>query len=204
MTPPARFERAEGTPLVPLPPFRLEDRVVETLVAGDADTWVVLPALDEVGGIGATLAALEAQTLRPLVVCVVDNGSRDGTLELVRRWAASVAAPGGPRRGLGVRLVVEPEKGTGAASDTGMRIAAAAGARYLLRTDADSLPRPGWAARMHERLATDMDLVAGRMVDRTDEGNPLPVRVVLWLLVAPRPRSPCPRTTGGATGRGSG
>jgi len=111
VTPPARFERAEGTPLVPLPPFRLEDRVVETLVAGDADTWVVLPALDEVGGIGATLAALEAQTLRPFVVCVVDNGSRDGTPDLVRRWAASVAAPGGPRRGLGVRLVVEPEKG---------------------------------------------------------------------------------------------
>ena len=184
MTPPGRFERAEGTPLVPLPTFRLEDRVVETLVAGDADTWVVLPALDEIGGIGATLAALEAQTLRPFVVCVVDNGSRDGTPDLVRRWAASVAAPGGPRRGLGVRLVVEPEKGTGAASDTGMRIAAAAGARYLLRTDADSLPRPGWAVRMRERLSTDMDLVAGRMVDRTDEGNPLPVRLVLWVLVA--------------------
>ena len=184
MTAPARFERAEGIPLVPLPPFRLADRAVETLVHGDADTWVVLPALDEARGIGATLAALEAQTLRPLVVCVVDNGSRDETVEVVRSWAAAVAAPGGPRRGLGVRLVREPEKGTGAAADTGMRVAAAAGARYLLRTDADSLPRPGWAARMRERLASDMDLVAGRMVDRPDEGNPLPVRAILWVLVA--------------------
>lgn len=184
MTAPARFERAEGTPLVPLPPFRLEERPVETLVEGDADTWVILPALDEAAGIGPTLAALEAQTLRPFVVCVVDNGSRDTTVDVVRAWAASVAAPGGPRRGLGIRLVVEPEKGTGAAADTGMRVAAAAGAQYLLRTDADSLPRPGWAARMRERLATDMDLVAGRMVDRHDEGNPLPVRVVLWVLVA--------------------
>jgi glycosyltransferase involved in cell wall biosynthesis len=181
---PARFERAEGTPLVPLPPFRLEDRAVETLVEGGGDTWVVLPALDEAAGIEATLAAVAAQTLRPLVLCVVDNGSRDGTLDIVRGWSASVTAPGGPRRGLGVRLVAEPEKGTGAAADTGMRVAAAAGATYLLRTDADSLPQTGWAARMRERLSTDMDLVAGRMVDRPDEGNPLPVRAVLWVLVA--------------------
>lgn len=184
MTEPARFERAEGRPLVPLPPFRLEERSVETLVEGEADTWVTVPALHEAAGIGATLASLEAQTLRPLVVCVVDNGSTDATVEVVRAWAREVGAPGGPRRGLGVRLVHELEKGTGAAADTGMRVAAAAGARYLLRTDADSLPVPGWAARMRERLATDADLVAGRMVDRPDEGNPLPARALLWVLVA--------------------
>ena len=178
-----RFERAEGRPLVELPAFRLEDRPVELLLPGDAEAWVALPVLDEAGGIGATLAALEAQTLRPLVVCVVDNGSRDGSVELVRGWAARLAtsSPGG---GLGVRLAFEPEKGTGAAADTGMRIAAAAGARYLLRTDADSLPRPDWAARMVARLSTDADLVAGRMVDRVDEGNTLRRRVTLWLLVA--------------------
>lgn len=178
-----RFDRVEGRPLVELPPFRLEDRPVEVLVPGEAEAWVTLPALDEAAGIGATLAALEAQTLRPMVVCVVDNGSRDATVDIVRGWAAGLAvSPSG--RGLGVRLVFEPEKGTGAASDTGMRLAAAAGARYLLRTDADSLPRPSWAARMVRRLATDADLVAGRMVDRTDEGNALPTRIVLWLLVA--------------------
>jgi glycosyltransferase involved in cell wall biosynthesis len=196
VTPPARFERAEGRPLVPLPPFRLEDRPVETLVAGEADTWVVLPVLDEARGIGPTLAALEAQTLRPLVVCVVDNGSRDDTVAVVRQWAASVAAPGGPRRGLGIRLVGEPEKGTGAAADTGMRVAAAAGARYLLRTDADSVPRTGWAARMRERLASDMDLVAGRMVDRPDEGNRLPVRLLLWALVTAAAAISVPKNRG--------
>jgi glycosyltransferase involved in cell wall biosynthesis len=178
-----RFERVEGRPLVELPPFRLEDRPVEVLVPGEAQAWVTLPALDEASGIGATLDALQTQTLRPLVVCVVDNGSRDATVDLVRAWAASLASAS-TGRGLGVRLAFEPEKGTGAASDTGMRVAAAAGARYLLRTDADSLPRPGWAARMRDRLAADMDLVAGRMVDRADEGNPLLVRLVLWLLVA--------------------
>jgi glycosyltransferase involved in cell wall biosynthesis len=183
VTPSRRFERAEGRPLVPLPPFRLEDRAVEVLVPGEAAAWVTLPALDEAAGIGATLAALAAQTLRPLVVCVVDNGSTDGTLDVVRRWAAGLTTSTSGH-GLGARLACEPEKGTGAAADTGMRLAAAAGARYLLRTDADSLPRPGWAARMVRRLGTDADLVAGRMVDRDDEGNAPATRLVLWLLVA--------------------
>ena len=75
------------------------------------------------------------------------------------------------RAAVGVRLAHEPEQGTGAAADTGMRLAIAAGARYLLRTDADSLPRPDWAARMVSRLATGAELVAGRMVDRPDEGR---------------------------------
>ena len=191
-----RFEPVEGRPLVELPPFRLEDRPVEVLVPGEAEAWVTLPALDEAVGIGATLAALEAQTLRPLVVCVVDNGSRDATVELVRAWAAGLAtSPTG--RGLGVRLAHEPEKGTGAAADTGMRLATAAGARYLLRTDADSLPRPDWAARMVRRLATDADLVAGRMVDRADEGNGAPDAASCcgcWSR-SPRP-CPCPKNRG--------
>lgn len=181
-----RFEPVEGRPLVPLPPLRLEERVVEVLVPGEAPTWVVVPAFDEARAILATLGAIEAQTFRPLVVCVVDNGSRDGTTDVVRTWAASVAAGRGASRGavLGVRLVHEPEKGTGAAADTGMRLAIAAGATLLLRTDADSLPRSDWAARMVARLERDAELVAGRVVDREDEALGTGVRVLLGLLAA--------------------
>ncbi len=93
-----RFDRVEGRPLVELPPFRLEDRPLEVLVPGEAEAWITLPALDEAAGIGATLAALEAQTLRPLVVCVVDNGSRDATVELVRALGGGARnVAGGPR-----------------------------------------------------------------------------------------------------------
>ena len=179
MTSGARFERVEGRPLAQLPPFRLEDRAVEVVVPGDADTWVTVPALNEAAWIGATLRAIQAQTLRPLVLCVVDNGSRDGTSDAVRRWAAGLPTNGD----LGVRLVAEPDKGTGAAADTGMRIAAAAGAHYLLRTDADGLPVLDWATRLRSRLAGGTDLVAGRMVDRPDEGNGLGRRLILWILV---------------------
>lgn len=179
-----RFEPVEGRPLVPLPPFRLEERTVETLVPGDAPTWVVVPALDEARSITATLHALEGQTFRPFVVCIVDNDSRDGTPDVVRAWALGLAAGSAALdRQIGVRLVHEHEKGTGAAADTGMRFAIAAGATFLLRTDADSLPRPDWAARMVARLDRDAELVAGRMIDREDEALGPVVRNVLRLVM---------------------
>jgi glycosyltransferase involved in cell wall biosynthesis len=178
-----RFEPVEGRPLVPLPEFHLEERTVETLAAGEAPTWVVVPAFDEAASIMATLASLEAQTLRPLVVCIVDNASRDGTASLVRAWAASLDAAAARVGGMGVRLVHEPEKGTGAAADTGMRVAIAAGATNLLRTDADSLPRPDWAARMVTRLDGGAELIAGRMVEREDEALGPGVRLLLKVVM---------------------
>jgi GT2 family glycosyltransferase len=160
-----RFDEFEGRPLVVVAPVRLDERHAELEAPGESDTWVIVPALDEEPWIAATLDALAVQTLRPLVVCVVDNGSTDGTAAVVRG-----AAPAFRGAGVGLRLVLEPERGTGAASDTGMRLAIASGATFLLRTDADSLPRPDWAARMRARLDGGMDLVAGRIVAREDEG----------------------------------
>ncbi|MEI7745845.1 MAG: glycosyltransferase, partial [Chloroflexota bacterium] len=159
-----RFDEFEGRPRVPVAPVPLDKRPVELLAPGDADTWVTVPAFDEERSLGGTLDALRAQSLRPLVVCIVDNVSADRTAEIVRAGATAFAAAG-----IGLRLVVEPERGTGAAADTGMRVALAGGARYLLRTDADSLPRADWAARMRDGLAGGMDLIAGRVVARADE-----------------------------------
>ena len=135
---------------------------METPTPGDAETWVVVPAWQEARLIGLTLDALAAQAGPAVVICVVDNGSTDGTPDLIRSWAT--AHPYQP-----LRLVHEPEKGTGAAADTGMRVAAAAGARLLLRTDADTLPAPDWAARLCARLDDDLELVSGRVIARRDQ-----------------------------------
>lgn len=133
--------------------------------------WVVVPAFDEAAGITATLDALAAQTDRDFRVLVVDNASTDGTADVVR------AHP------LRARVVHEPQRGTGAAADTGMRHAIAAGATHLARTDADCVPAPDWTARIRAAFA-DLDLVAGRLLPRTDEGVPAWQRGVLVGAVA--------------------
>ena len=123
---------------------------------------VVIPALNEAHGIRATLAALRAQHDPDFDLVVVDNGSTDGTAAVVR---AAAAEWGMPRW----RVIDEPTKGTGAAADTGMRAAIASGATHLARTDADCLPAPDWTSTIWAAFDSGHDLVAGRLVPRTDD-----------------------------------
>lgn len=122
--------------------------------------WVVIPAWNEAAGIGAALEALAAQQDLDFTLVVVDNGSTDGTVAAVR------AAAGGLR----LHVIDEPRKGTGAAADTGMRFAIAHGATHLARTDADCLPLPDWTSRIRGAFADGLELVAGQLLPRTDEG----------------------------------
>lgn len=123
---------------------------------------VVVPVYQEAAGITPTLEALAAQRDADFDVVFVDNGSTDGSADVIRAFAAE--------RGLARwRVVDEPQKGTGAAADTGMRAAIAQGATHLARTDADCLPLPDWTRRVRAAFASGHDLVAGRLVPRTDD-----------------------------------
>ncbi|WP_242901246.1 glycosyltransferase family 2 protein [Actinomadura terrae] len=124
--------------------------------------WVVVPAYDEERSIGATLRSLAGQSDTGFTLVVVDNGSTDGTAGVVREFARR-------HPGLDVRIVPEPEKGTGAAADTGFRHAIAAGATHLARTDADCLPHPGWVAAVKRAFADGLEMVSGPLRPRTDE-----------------------------------
>ncbi|GIF04360.1 glycosyltransferase family 2 protein [Actinoplanes siamensis] len=126
------------------------------------DLWVVVPAFDEAARIGATLRALAAQTDTELTLLVVDNGSSDGTADIVRELAAPFP----------VHVLTEPEKGVGCAVDTGFRHAIASGARMIARTDADCLPRPGWVAAARDALGGGAGMVCGRITARRDEHGP--------------------------------
>jgi glycosyltransferase involved in cell wall biosynthesis len=128
-----------------------------------APLWVVVPAYNEAARIGATLAALAAQTDTDFTLLVVDNGSTDATAELARAFR-------GPFR---THVLVEPEKGVGCAVDTGFRHAIAHGAVHLARTDADCLPRPGWVAAARAALGSGQGLACGRITARRDEHGPL-------------------------------
>ncbi|MFF7357130.1 MULTISPECIES: glycosyltransferase family 2 protein [Streptomyces] len=136
-----------------------------------APLWVVVPAYDEEAGIGATLAALAAQTDTGFCLVVVDNASTDGTAEVVRRFAATAPFP--------VHLVREEEPGTGAAADTGFRYAIGRGAALLARTDADCLPAVDWIAAVRTEFGRGAELACGRSVPRRDEHPSLAERYLL-------------------------
>ncbi|MBI3224875.1 MAG: glycosyltransferase family 2 protein [Mycolicibacterium cosmeticum] len=128
------------------------------------ELWIVVPAYNESAWIGSTIDALALQEGVSPTVLVVDNASNDGT--------AAVAEAAGLRHPeLDVRVIREDEKGTGSACDTGFRHAIAHGATFILRTDADCLPAPTWAARMHDALDGGLDLVGGNYRARTDDGT---------------------------------
>lgn len=139
---------------------------------------VIVPVFDEARGIGPTLRQLAAQRDADFDAVFVDNGSSDGSRAVIAAFAAA--------RGLDRwRVFDEPQKGTGAAADSGMRAAIAAGATMLARTDADCIPRLDWTARIRHALTQKragglgFELVAGSLVPRHDEGLGPVVRTLL-------------------------
>jgi glycosyltransferase involved in cell wall biosynthesis len=105
----------------------------------------VVPALDEEGSVGEVAHALLPHVDR---VIVVDNGSRDATSDVARR--------------AGAHVVVEHERGYGAACLRGVEEARSIGARTLLFLDADGSDDPEASPRILEPLSRgDADLVVG-------------------------------------------
>jgi glycosyltransferase involved in cell wall biosynthesis len=119
---------------------------MRSLALGAPDVIVaVLPALDEEGSVGDVVRALRPHVDR---VVVVDNGSRDAT--------SAVAA------GAGAHVVLERERGYGAACLRGVAEARSIGARTLLFLDADGSEDPSEAPRVLTPLGRgEADLVVG-------------------------------------------
>jgi glycosyltransferase involved in cell wall biosynthesis len=129
----------------------------------DRRLFVVVPFLDEARGITPTLEALARQTDADYSLVLVDNGSTDRTREVIEAFRRQH-----PR--LEVETIDEPEKGTGAAADTGFRHAIARGAWAVARTDADCVPRDDWIEQIKVALeGRDLELVAGAIKPRDDD-----------------------------------
>lgn len=97
---------------------------------------VIIPAFNAASTLGKALTSLAAQTVAPLEVIVVDDGSTDETASIAIRGGAKVL----PNPG---------RKGAGAARNAG---AAAARGEILVFTDADCILPPTWIARIAETL----------------------------------------------------
>lgn len=124
--------------------------------------WVVIPEWNEVNGIVSTLDALRTQSDTSFSLVVVDNDSTDGTSRLVTDYIAQYGL-------VRWEVIGETQRGTGAASDTGMRYAIAKGAEELVRTDADCIPVVDWIKEMRLEFDRGTQLVSGKCGPRVDE-----------------------------------
>jgi glycosyltransferase involved in cell wall biosynthesis len=106
--------------------------------SGTVPISVVIAARDEELYLASLLDALERQSHPEYEVIVVDDGSSDGTAEIVRTRMD---------RQPGLRLVRSPGAGKKAALFAGI---AAASHETLAFTDADCLPPPGWLAAISD------------------------------------------------------
>lgn len=126
---------------------------------------VIIPAFDCVDCLSAQLGALASQrTSRSFEIVVADNGSSDGTVELVEERQAVMR---------NLRLVDASEiPGAAFARNRG---AAEAHAAILLFCDADDIAHPDWIEEMAQGLE-DADLVGGYLESRLLN----PLSVVAW------------------------
>lgn len=114
---------------------------------------VVIPAYNASGFIAETLESVVGQTYRPLEIIVVDDGSKDGTPEVVERFADQ-----------GVRLIRQENAGPSAARNRGIETSTGT---YIAFLDADDLWLPEKIARQVEVMEQhpDMGLLFGDMVN---------------------------------------
>ena len=95
---------------------------------------VIIPTLNEEKTIGLALEALSRQTIPPLELIVVDNGSQDETKGVVESFIERTPI-------LNAILLIEPKKGPSAARNTGIRKARG---EILAFLDADAVPNDDW------------------------------------------------------------
>jgi GT2 family glycosyltransferase len=137
-------------------------------------TSVVLPLRNALGTLDAALGSVLAQSDPDFELLAIDDGSRDGSSELLAEWAA---------RDRRVRVASLPESGGDLVRALQAGCQAARG-RYLLRMDADDLAHSERLARTRALLESDPRLgVVGCLVRSFPEVSLLSgrVRYDAWL-----------------------
>lgn len=115
-------------------------------------TFAVIPCRNEARSIARLLDALAAQTLRPDTIIAVDDGSTDGTADVVRAWARE-------HRDIPTSVVAAGGRGAGAAMNAGI---AAAPEGIIVRLDGHCRPEAAYIEQSVRTLqAADAGVAGG-------------------------------------------
>lgn len=109
---------------------------------------LIFTVYNEARGIGSLLGAIAAMTTLPDEIVIVDAGSTDGTVALIKAWKTGSDIP--------TKLLVE----TRANISRGRNLAIEnASGDVIAVTDGGCLPHPDWLTRVTEPLAGDPDVM---------------------------------------------
>lgn len=108
---------------------------------------IVIPVYNRAEIVGRTLASIALQTARGFDCVLVDNGSTDGSPDVLRRWAAENATEARP-----VKVISEPARGAAAARNAGLRELRTP---WVLFFDSDDTMRPGHIQRVLDGIAAN-------------------------------------------------
>lgn len=122
---------------------------------------VVIPVRNRAALVERTLRSVEAQTLAPDAVILVDNASTDGTLDVLRRWAATHPA---------TEVIEEPTPGAACARNAGLRRVKSP---YVMFFDSDDIMPPKHIEQVTQgiRNASMPDIVTFDMVIEHADGR---------------------------------
>lgn len=124
---------------------------------------VLIPAYNSERYLDETLASACGQTFTDIEILVIDDGSKDGTADLVRRWMGKDSR---------IHLFQQPNGGVSSARNRGL---AEAKGRYIAFLDADDLWDPDkLAAQLTVFERADVGLVHTGVMDIDAEGQPCP------------------------------
>jgi cellulose synthase/poly-beta-1,6-N-acetylglucosamine synthase-like glycosyltransferase len=121
----------------------------------DLQISVIVPAYNAAATLGRCLAALSEQTLPPGEILVVDDGSRDETVEIAHLYD--------------VHVISQANAGPAAARNTGASVASG---DLLLFTDADCAPARDWVERLAAPFV-DLTVVGAKGIYQTNQAEPV-------------------------------
>lgn len=111
-----------------------------------------------------TLQSVINQTLRPFDFILVDNGSEDGTAEVIRKWVPRIE-----KSGIRVKTITEPRRGPCQARNSGLNIVET---EYVMFFDSDDEMLPNHLKFIHEELTKrpETDLLWFDIKEQDEDG----------------------------------